>query len=178
MRLLSYRGVVWGTLAYDESTARSNSPKSACGHRSILKNRRASGFARSPRENFRTCTREILRATRSGRPSLRPGRRPGPVERHSRIGRRARAAHGFTETLHSGSMGRKGNGKKRSASRARGCREQAGTVLTNGSSGFWKRATKSHDALRGCEVFGGLGPPSSRCSQPIGRPLLSRSVRH
>ena len=39
MRLLSYRGVVWGTFAYDESTARSNSPKSACGHRSILKKR-------------------------------------------------------------------------------------------------------------------------------------------
>ena len=70
------------------------------------------------------------------------------------------AAHGFTETLHSGAMGRKRNGKNRSASRARSCREQVGTVLTNGSSGFRKRATKSHDAPQGREMLRGLGPLS------------------
>ena len=57
-------------------------------------------------------------------------------------------------------MGRKRNGKKRSASRARSWCEQVGRVLTKEPSGFWKRATKSHDAQRGREMLGGLGPLS------------------
>ena len=113
-----------------------------------------------------------MRATGSGRPSSQPGRRPGPVERHSRSSRRARAAHGIAETLHSGAMGRKRNGKNRSASRARSCREQAGTVLTNGSIEFWKRATKSHDAPRGCEMLGGRTPAFQPAPMPRNRPQL------
>ena len=69
-------------------------------------------------------------------------------------------------------MGRKRNGKNRSASRARSCREQAGTVLTNGSIEFWKRATKSHDAPRGCEMLGGRTPAFQPAPMPRNRPQL------
>ena len=178
MRLFSYRGVVWGTLAYDESTARSNSPKSACGHRSILKSRRASGFARSPRENFRTCTREILRATRSGRPSSRLGRRPGPVERHSRTGRRARATHGFTETLHSGGTGRKGRARIALRPAPGAAANRRARFLRTGRSDSGREQRNHMTLLRAASCLAVRGHCPSRCSQPVGRPSPSRSVRH